>query len=144
MTSDIGKPPVWFWVVAGASLLWSVAGCFAYVTQVGMDAADLAKLPQGQQDIWNMMPTWVTAAYAVAVWVGLAGSVALLLRKAWARPLFIVSLVAVVVQFGWVFLATPILETLGPSSIAFPAFIFAVAAFMVWFSGLAIRRGWLR
>lgn len=139
------KPPLWFWIVAILSLLWSIAGCFAYVTQVTMDAADLAKLPAEQREIWAMMPGWATAAYAIAVGLGLSGSVLLLLRRRFARSCFIASLVGVVVQFGWTFLATPILRTVGPAgSIPFPLFIFAVAAALVWFAGFAIRKGWLR
>ncbi len=68
----------------------------------------------------------------------------LLLRRGWARLAFAASLVAVIVQFGWTFLATPILTTIGASAVAFPALILLVAAFLLWFSGLAAKRGWLR
>jgi hypothetical protein len=146
MTNGIAaKPPLWFWVVAVLSTLWSFGGCFAYYTQVSMTAAQLAQLPAAQQEIWKMMPAWVTAAYAVAVWVGLLGSLALLARKKLAHPLFIVSAIGVVVQFGWVFLGSPIL-TIMPvgKSLPFPAFIFIVALLLIWFSAMATRRGWLR
>ena len=59
--------PKYYRVVAGLALLWALAGCFAYVTQVGMTAEDIARLPQAQQEVWNAMPAWATAAYAVAV-----------------------------------------------------------------------------
>lgn len=138
------KPPVWFWIVAAAALIWEALGCFAYHSQVGMSAADIARLPAAQQEIWTMMPAWVTGAYAVAVWVGLLGAIGLLARKAWTRPLFIVSLVAAVVQFGWTFLATPILRTVGAAqAVPFPAFIILVGILLVWFAGYATRRGWL-
>lgn len=138
------NPPKWFWIVAVLALLWSLAGCFAYVTQTTMGEEELAKLPQAQREIWAMMPGWVTGAYAIAVFSGLLGSIALLLRRAWARPLYIVSLIAVIVQFGWTFLATPIMSTVGPSAIGFPAFIIIAAAALAWFSGVATLRGWLR
>jgi hypothetical protein len=139
------KPPIWYWIVAIVSTLWSLAGCFAYYTQVSMRAADLAQLPPAQQQIWGMMPAWVTGAYAIAVWIGLAGSLSLLARKAWARPLFIVSLIAVLAQFGWTFFASPILKTDGPAgSLPIPACIILIVIALVWFSGFATRRGWLR
>lgn len=139
------KPPVWYWIVAVLSTLWSCAGCAAYYMQVSMKAADLAKLPPAQQEIWGMMPGWVTAAYAIAVWVGLAGSISLLTRMVWARHLFIVSLIAVLIQFGWTFFGSPILKTVGPAgSIPFPAVIILIAIALVWFSGFATHRGWLR
>ncbi|MGZ8285712.1 MAG: hypothetical protein ACXW27_06475 [Allosphingosinicella sp.] len=111
---------------------------------VGMDPADQAKLPAAQRDLWASMPSWVTGAYAVAVWAGLVGAAGLLLRRDWARLAFAASLVAVIVQFGWTFLATPILATIGASAAAFPAFILVVPALLLWFSVAAAKRGWLR
>jgi hypothetical protein len=138
------KPPTWFYVAAAILILWECIGCFAYVSQVSMSAADMAQLPAAQQEIWKMMPSWVTSAYALAVWIGLAGGIALLLRRRIARSLFIVSLVAVLVQFGWTFLATPILTTVGGTAAIFPLFIIAVGVFAIWFSGKAAANDWLR
>jgi hypothetical protein len=136
--------PGWFWLVAVAALLWEVAGCYAYLTQIGMDAADLAALPAAQADLWRSMPVWVKAAYAIAVWVGLSGAVGLLMRQRWARECFALSLAAVLVQFGWTFLATPALKTLGTGALALPAAIILAGLLLLWFSGMAVRRGWLR
>ena len=135
--------PKLYWVAAGMALLWALAGCVAYVTQVGMSAADFAKLPRAQQDIWNVTPAWVTGAYAFAVWSGLGGAIGLLLRRRWARPLYVVSLVSVLAQFGWTFAATDILSTMGPAAAAFPAFIVVAALVQWWFAGVAANAGWL-
>jgi hypothetical protein len=143
-TFDRGRVPGWYWAVAAVALLWEAMGCFAYVSQVSMDPAALARLPAEQRDIWLAMPGWAVGAYAVAVWIGLLGALGLLLRRSWARLAFAASLVAVIVQFGWTFLATPILRTMGPSAAAFPAFILVAAALLLWFSSVAARRGWLR
>jgi hypothetical protein len=138
------KPPTWFYVAALILILWECIGCLAYLSQMMISAEDMARLPAAQREIWTMMPAWVTSSYAIAVWVGLAGGIALLLRYRISRTLFIVSLIAVIVQFGWTFAATPILNTVGPSAAIFPAFIIAVGAMAVWFSGKAAANGWLR
>jgi hypothetical protein len=138
------KPPTWFYVAAIILIVWECIGCLAYLSQVTMSAADMAQLPAAQREIWAMMPAWVTSAYALAVWVGLAGGIALLLRFRISRTLFIMSLIAVVVQFGWTFLATPLLSTIGGSAAIFPAFIIAVGVMAVWFAGKAAGNGWLR
>jgi hypothetical protein len=136
--------PAWYWIVAIPALLWEVGGCYAYLTQVTMKARDMGALPAAQRDLWLMMPAWVWAAYAVAVWVGLSGAIGLLMRQAWARSAFILSLAAAIVQFGWVFLATPALAKLGAASTLLPACIIVIGAALVWFAGMAARRGWLR
>ena len=138
------RVPGWYWAVALAALLWNGFGCFMYLSQVGMDPAEMAKLPAVQQEVWRAMPAWAVGAYAIAVWVGLLGAVGLLLRRRWASAAFAVSLAAVVVQFGWTFLGTPIIARMGPSAAAFPAFIFLVVALLLWFSKRAAMRGWLR
>lgn len=135
--------PTWYWIVAVLALCWGAVACFAYVSQVTMSAAEFAALPPEQQDMLNALPVWVTGVYAVAVWSALGGAIGLLLRKAWAYHLFVISLVAVVVQFGWIFLATDILATMGISAIYFPLFIFVVGTFLVWFSEMARTRGWI-
>ena len=136
--------PGWYWVLAVLVLLWEAFGCFTYLTQVRMTPEALAALPAAGREIWLSMPGWATSAYAVAVWVGLAGAIALLLRHRIARTSFIVSLAALLVQFGWVFLATPIMETIGAPAVALPAVIVIAGIVLVWFCSYAIRRGWLR
>jgi hypothetical protein len=146
MATQATRPsvPAWFWIVAVAALLWAAAGCYAYLTEISMDAADLAKLPPAQAETWRAMPIWAKSAYAVAVWAGLAGAIALLMRQRWARELYGLSLVGVLVQFGWAFLGTDTLRSLGLAAAAFPALIIVLGAAMFWFAGWATRRGWLR
>jgi hypothetical protein len=136
--------PGWYWAVAILALLWEGGGCYAYLTQVTMKAADMGALPAAQRDLWLAMPAWVWSAYAVAVWVGLTGALALLMRQRWARAAFIVSLAAAIVQFGWTFLVKHALSALGAPAAILPAAIILIGAFLVWFAGAASRRGWLR
>lgn len=141
----MNKPPTWYWVVAVLAVLWECMGCMAYLSQVTMSPADMAALPPLQRDAWLAMPSWLYAVYAIAVWIGLAGGVALLLRRRIARSLFVISLIAIVVQFGWTFTQTPILKAMGFAAAAgFPLMIALIGVVLVWFSGLAINRGWLR
>ena len=145
MASEAARPavPAWFWVVAILALLWEAAGCYAYLTQISMTNEALANLPPEQAELWRAMPVWVKIAYALAVWVGLTGALALLMRQRWARESFARALLAVLIQFGWVYLASPARKTLEPGSAALPAAIIIASAFLLWFSAWAGRRGWL-
>ena len=143
---QIGKArvPVWYWVVPILALLWEACGCYAYLTQVRMKAADMGALPAAQRDLWLAMPAWIWSAYAIAVWVGLLGALALLMRSRLARPAFLVSLAGAIVQFGWTFLVRHALSVLGASAAALPAAIILIGAFLIWFASAASRWGWLR
>jgi hypothetical protein len=139
------KPPAWYYAVSGVLTLWALIGCYTYLAQVTMSAADLANLPPEQRDMMAGLPTWITAVYAIAVWSALAGAICLLLRLKFARTAYIVSLVAVIVQFGWILTALPIIQTMGFAEAAgFPIFIAVVGAISVWFAGKATGNGWLR
>jgi hypothetical protein len=134
--------PGWYWAVAIAALLWEGLGCFAYLTQVSMGAADYARLPADQAEMWRAMPVWAWSAYATAVWLGLAGAFLLLLRLRWARIAFAVSLVGIVVQFAWALLYPHRVQLSGGA--ALPAIIVVVGVLLLWFTGRAAARGWLR
>lgn len=136
--------PTWFWVVAALASLWQAVGCFFYLMQVSMDAADYAALPEAQADAFRGMAAWQWSVFAVAVWSGLLGAVGLLLRRRWAIWALLVSLVAAAVQYGYTFLATPILQTMDPGeALGLPIVIIVVGALLVVFSRMSIRRGWL-
>lgn len=135
------KVPAWFWAVSVIFLLWGAAGVFFCYSQLTMTAEQMAQLPPAQRDAFLAMPTAIKGAYIVAVGAGLLGSILLLARKLSARPLFILSLIAVIVQFGWVFaIYTGKLE---PNAWGLPAFIVLMAVLQIWFAGVAARRGWL-
>lgn len=139
------KPPVWFWVVAVVLLLWGAMGCYACYAQFTMGAdswGDPANIDYDRA-LYASLPAWYNYVYAAAVGFGLLGTVALLARKAVARPLYIVSLIAVIVQFGYALLATDMVAHKGAAAtVPFPVFIAAVAVFEIWLAGYATRRGW--
>lgn len=89
------------------------------------------------------LPGWFNYDYAVAVGCGLLGSAALLARSKLALPLHVVSLIAIVIQFGYVFTATDLIAVKGMWTIWFPAFIFAMGLAQIRVAMLARRRRWI-
>ncbi len=136
--------PGWYWAAAVAATLWEAIGCYFYIVQVSMDSADLAALPPAQAEAFGAMAEWQWAVFAIAVWSGLLGALGLLLRKAWAYWLLLVSLIAAVIQYGYVFAATPILDTMpAGEALGLPVAIIVIGIALLWFAGTARRRGWL-
>lgn len=139
--SEAARIPRSFWIVAVLLLLWALMGDFAYVSQasrsVPMDAYDAA--------LFDAMPGWVWGAYALAVWVGTAGAIALLLRRKLASALFAVSLVAAVVQFGYTLGMTDLIAVKGLATAAgFPLVIIAIGLFQLWWAHRCAAKGWVR
>lgn len=90
--------PKWFLPTAIVALLWNLVGCAAYLSDVMLTPEDVARMTAAQQAMYAARPAWSVAATALAVWVGAAGCVGLIVKKRWAVPMFIVSLAAIIVQ----------------------------------------------
>lgn len=138
-------PPTWFKIVAGLALVWMVIGLFALAMDFMMDDAALAQMSEGQRQLYAARPEWVFWVYAIAIFSGLAGAIGLLMRKAWAKQCFIVSLIAIVIQFGYTFLAMNAIQLIGAAAaIPFPLVIFSIGVFLLWVSIQAEKSGWLQ
>lgn len=138
------RPPTWFWVAAVVILLWGAVGVYAFYADVTMSAADVAKMSAYDQAFRAHQPRWSVWLYGLAVWSGLIGAVLLLARSRYAHPVFVVSLVAVVVLFGWAFVATDLIAVKGPmTAMGFPIFVTLVAVAQIWIADRARKRGWI-
>ena len=74
----------------------------------------------------------------------MGGAVALLMRSRRALMLSVVSLVAVVIQFGYVFAGTDLLAHKGAAAtVPFPLFIALMGGVQIGVAVLAARRGWV-
>jgi hypothetical protein len=140
VTSDHAVPG-WFYAIAALALLFEAFGCFMYIAQV---TADRATLPLDQRAMWDATPTWMVAAYAIAVWGGLVGAGLLLLRRRLAIPLLLVSLIAVVVQFSGLFLVPQLRQTVPEAALVGPVALILCCYLIFMVARLARKRGWLR
>ncbi|GGZ69415.1 hypothetical protein GCM10007028_03040 [Algibacter mikhailovii] len=90
-----------------------------------------------QLEIAANMPVWVTAAFAIAVFGGALAAIGLLLRKSWSVKLWLLSLLAVIIQMGY------ILINGYASSMVMTIMIIVFALFFVWFARKSESKGWL-
>lgn len=84
-------------IVGILAVLWNAVGVFSYLAHVGV-FGDGATPPGGVE-----MPPAVTAAFAIGVFGGVAGSIGLALLATWARPLLWLSWLGTVIDWAWVF-----------------------------------------
>lgn len=131
----------WYMIGAVASLLFMAFGCFTYVTHVTVDPASLAL---DQRAALEAEPLWVTAAYAIAVWVGLAGTVMLVMKRKLAQPLLLVSLLAVLVWVAGLMAVPALREVISANDLAVVIVIAAITWTIFWFARHSSQRGWLR
>lgn len=138
------KPTAIFWVVAIVALLWFLMGCAAYVYGHYVTTEELLPI-YGEKgtEIVQGRPVWQVAAWAIAVFGGLLGSLGLLLRKSWSRILFVLALIGAVVYDIWVFTSGYFQYSLG-----FDKFIFVMSVLapllLILFANRMISKGVLR
>ncbi|KQR84316.1 hypothetical protein ASG07_06540 [Sphingomonas sp. Leaf343] len=135
---------MWFRTLAVVLILWGAMGVLAWVQQMRLGAEAMGPATAYDRALYASLPGWYDWVYLIAVGTGLVGAAMLLLGSALARPVFAVSLVGVVVMFGWMFLATDIVVVKGvPLAMGFPIVIVAIAVLQLWLAGMAARRGWI-
>jgi hypothetical protein len=79
---------------------WNLIGVASYLAHVGVFGAQAAATPPGAPP----MPAYITAAFAIAVFSGVAGSIGLAMLKSWDRPMLWLSFVTSVTNWIWVFM----------------------------------------
>ena len=141
MTST--SPPKWYTPAAVTALIWNLLGCAAYLADVTLSPDDLAAMSEAQQAAYAARPGWAVAATAIAVWGGAAGSVGLILRKRWAGPVLVASLLALVVQDLALFVLTEAGSLAGPPAMILQGLVFVIGVALVVLSRKAISEGWI-
>lgn len=141
------KPSIWFWVISALGLIWNFFGAHDYIMRRMENAGYLAKFPQEILDYYNAVPFIVDVTLALAVWGGVLGWLLMLLRRSWAVPVFIITFLAMIINFGYT-AATGgqalQAEHLGAGAYLFTAIIILLAAFAVWYSKRQKAKGILR
>lgn len=137
------KRPAWFVVVALLLLAWEAMGVYACIQQFRLGADAMGPASDYDRDLFARLPIWYNAIYAVAVGTGFLGGLALVFGSVLSIPLFAISLIAIVIQFGWLFAATDIVVVKGVWVTYFPLLILGIGVFSVWLARHARARRWI-
>ena len=97
-TPTSARAPYWFTAAAAGGIAWNIFGAIQFAGSVTATEASLiaSGLTADQAAVMTGYPAWMTAAFAVGVFGGLAGSTLLLLRRTAAARVLLVSLLAYV------------------------------------------------
>ena len=137
------KPTKLFWLISTLALIWNLIGVFNYLTQAFMTDEILASLPQDQQLMYQEVPAWVTAAFALAVFSGTIGAVLMLLKKKIATTFFILSFIGIISQMTYGLLLDENTDSYGPMGLLMPFMIISIGGYLIWYSKKAAEYTWL-
>ena len=137
-------PAVWFWVISVIALLWYLLDMSAFFMRMLMTDDVIKAMPEHEQHFFQNIPLWVNIVFACEVFGGTLGAIALLLRKKWALPLFVVSIFGVLGQTSYLWFLTDHVSAQGAPAVVMPLVAILIGAGMIVLSKSAISRGWFR
>ena len=105
--------------------------------------AILKDITPEKQEWVKSIPSWIYIFFFLSVAPGTLGSIGLLIRKAWATPLFAVSLVSVVIQMGYTMFIVEGSDVLAAGDKIMSLVVIALAGVLLWLSMYARKRGWM-
>lgn len=140
--AGIQRTPWHLWVVGVVAVLWNAVGAMDYIMTQTRNEAYMVQFSPEQLEFFYGFPTWVVAAWAIAVWGGVLGAVLLLLKKRLAVTVFLASLIAMVMTSFHNYILSNGLEVVGEVGIlAFTALIFLVAVALYLYARSMHKRG---
>ena len=122
-----------FYIICSITLIWNIVGVINYLGFVYMSNEAFKALPGDMQLYIETRPSWVTGAFALAVFSGTIGNIGLLIRKKWANLLLIISLITIVIQTFYNFFIQDIVQ-IPNSEVSISILIVIVAVFLVIYS----------
>ena len=150
METNDSVPPVRFWVISAVLLLWGLAGASIYVAyfiespEQFARGAETAENQAAYAEYVANIPWWAIGVGIVAALARLFGAIALLLRRAWALPLYVISLVFFLVALFRAFVLANVASVMSAGHIAIEIVFVALTVFAIWFAHTNKSRGVLR
>lgn len=133
--------PAWYWAIAILALLFEGTGAWLFANSLKLDPATL---PLDQRAIVEASPQWITFVWGVAIGAGVLGALGLIIRRRFAEPALLISLIAVAAQFASIFLVKQLRELTPEDHLVVPVIILFLAYGFWQAARMARRRGWLQ
>ena len=141
MTQTTTRTPIHLWIVGILAVLWNAGGAFDYTATQYRIESYMNQFSPEQLEYFYGFPVWMDAAWAIAIWASVLGSLSLLLRKAWAVWLFGLSILGLAVSTVYNFVLTDGMAVMGSAGATFTGAIWVIALFLYFYAkAMAARK----
>lgn len=134
MTTTATKPSISFWIIGVLGLIWNAMGVDGYINQAYKTARFKSYYTEEQLEIIFNLPSWVTAAFAIAVFSSAIACILLLMRKKMAKNFFLIGFTAVVVQTMYNIFMNPGKNMYGSMEYSMLLMIPLISIFLYWYA----------
>jgi hypothetical protein len=138
--STITKPSALYWIVSIVLLVWGLGGSSIYIAyfieapEEFAATAESAANAQAYADYISNIPVWAIAVGMIAAAARLLGAIGLLARRAWALPLYVISLIFFLAALYRAFALANVANVMSSSHIGVEIIFFALSVFAIWFT----------
>ena len=143
MSTSTNTPPICFWILGFLAFAWNAMGVNQYLQQAYNTESFRALYTEEQLGLMDATPAWATAAFAIAVFGSVLACILLLLRKKIAKTLFLISLIAIVVQMTYGLIIAKSYEVTGVFETSMAIIVPVVGLLLYIFSKKSIQKGWI-
>lgn len=138
------KAPIWFLIVTILLICWNLIGVLSFYTHIMMINDPSILNDPALEILYTQYPTWTTIIFALASISGIVAAILLAMKRRIAKFIFVISLIAVIMQMTHNLFMTDSIEYLGAQAAILPTLVVIVGIFSVWLSSFADRKKWLR
>lgn len=131
----------WYYAGALASFLFMLLGCAVFLLHM---TTNPGTLPLDERAAFLAIPAAVNALNGVAVGLGIASAIMLLLRRRISEPLMFATLIATAAWLGGLMVVPATREAMTANDMAVLIAILAIVWTIYWFARHSRQRGWLR
>jgi hypothetical protein len=140
MNQTTRKTPVHLWIVGILAVLWNAVGAYDYIATQYKIESYMSQFTPEQLEYFYNFPVWVDAAWAIAIWASVLGSLALLMRKPLAVWLFGVAILGLATSSVYNFVLSDGKAIMGEEAVTFTIVIWLIAFFLYFYSSAMIKR----
>ncbi len=142
------RTPAHLWIVGGLATLWNAFGAYDYLMTRTRNLDYLSQMGDPNEILgWiDGFPIWAQAGWGLGVWMGVLGSLLLLLRSRWAMHAFGLSLIGMALSFGYQYSgASPMPGGMDEGAAAYiPLAIIAIGIALFVYARAMVKQGVLR
>ncbi|VXC21048.1 hypothetical protein [Maribacter litoralis] len=143
MTNNLDNPPKWFWAVSVFALFYSITGILSFLSEYFVTDEIFNILTDDERYIYKNRPFWLLIVFGIDVFAGTAASIFLIIKRAIAFKLGLISIICTLIQMIYFYLFSDILVVIGPSSLQMPTVIFLTSFLLLIFIRYSMIKRWL-
>jgi hypothetical protein len=134
------KPPLLFRVISIALLLWALGGASIYAAYFletpdeFAGTAETAKNREAYAEYVDNIPMWAISVGIIAAAARLLGAIGLFLRRAWALPFYVISLIFLILALYRAFFLANVARVMSAAHIAVEFVFLFLSVFAIWFA----------